>query len=125
MNPVTMAGAFIITFSLLSYGIGSITFQRFKQVSPAVLIFLSLGICLDLIAVVLMFIGSDNSAFRFHGLLGYSALLVMFIDVIWVWRVKIKKGWNTVASKKLLNYSKLAYTWWVIAYFTGSLIIIF
>lgn len=125
MNPVTMAGAFIITLSLLSYGIGSITLQRFKLISSGVLIFLSLGICLDLIAIILMFIGSDNSAFSFHGLIGYSALLVMLIDVVWVWRAKMKKGRNTTASRKLLIYSKVAYGWWVIAYFTGSLIIIF
>lgn len=124
MNPISLAGAFVITFSLLSYGIGSISLQRFKVVSTGVLVYLTIGIVLDLIAATLMIIGSRHTPFSLHGFLGLSAILVMFIDVVILWRYFSKKGSEATVSKPLLLYSKLAYLWWIIAYLTGSVLII-
>lgn len=124
MNPISLAGAFVITFSLLSYGIGSISLQRFKVVSTGVLVYLTIGIVLDLIAATLMIIGSTNPPFSLHGFIGLSAILIMFVDVIMLWRFFNKYGSETIVSKSLLLYSKLAYGWWVIAYLTGSVLII-
>ncbi len=124
MNPISMIGAFIVTLALLSYGIGSITLQRFKMITPGVLWFLTAGIVLDISATVCMIIGSQNSPFTLHGFLGYSALLVMLVDVFFIWRMRIKQKMNAVVGKKLLLYSKAAYGWWVIAYITGSMLVI-
>ena len=124
MNPISLAGAFVITFSLLAYGIGSISLQRFKVVSTGVLVYLTIGIVLDLIAATLMILGSRHTPFSFHGFLGLTAILVMFIDVVLLWRFFSKNGSDTVVPKSLLNYSKLAYGWWIIAYLTGSVFII-
>ena len=124
MNPISMTGAFVVTLALLSYGIGSISLQRFKIISPGVLIFLTAGIILDISATVLMIIGSQNTPFTFHGFLGYSALLVMLTDVILIWRHYMRTGINDFVGKKLLMFSKLAYGWWVIAYITGSMLVI-
>jgi hypothetical protein len=124
MNPVSMAGAFIITLSLLSYGIGSITLQRFKMVSPGVLWFLTLGVTLDIIATAFMIVGSQNTPFTLHGFLGYSALIAMFTDTILVWHLYLKEDINAFIGKKLRDYSKFAYLWWVIAYITGSILVI-
>lgn len=124
MNPISLAGAFVITFSLLSYGIGSISLQRFKVVSTGVLVYLTIGIVLDLIAATLMIIGSRHTPFSLHGFLGLSAILVMFIDVVILWRYFSKKGSEATVSKPLLLYSKIAYLWWIIAYLTGSVLII-
>ena len=125
MNPISMIGAFLVTFALLSYGVGSISLQRFKMVSKGVLWFLSVGILLDIIAIVCMIIGSQNTPFTIHGFFGYSALLVMFIDVIFVWKEYRKSGLNAVINKPLHVYAKLSYGWWVIAYITGSLLVAF
>ena len=81
-----MAGAFVITFSLLSYGIGSISLQRFKVVSTGVLVFLTIGIVLDIIAATLMIMGSENTPFSIHGFIGLSAIAVMFADIVLLWR---------------------------------------
>lgn len=124
MNSISVTGAFIITFSLLSYGIGSITLQRFKMVSPGVLWFLTMGVVLDIIASIFMIIGSQKTPFTPHGFLGYSALLVMLVDVYLIWRIYYKEKINAFVGKKILAYSKIAYAWWVIAYLTGSLMII-
>ncbi len=124
MNPTSLAGAFVITFSLLSYGIGSISLQQFKVVSSHVLVFLTIGIVLDVIGATLMIIGSRHTPFSLHGFLGLSAILVMFADVVLLWRVFNKHGSDTTVPKPLLLYSKLAYLWWIIAYLTGSVLII-
>ncbi len=124
MNSVSLYGAFIITFSLLSYGIGSISLQRFRLVTKGVLFFLTTGVVLDVVAVTFMIFGSGNSFVTLHGVLGYSAFLVMLLDVIWNWKFFKKHGSDVFISRQLLLYSKAAYFWWVIAYMTGSLLII-
>jgi len=124
MNPLAIIGAFIITLALLSYGVGSIAVQRFKIVTPGILIFLTLGVLLDFVAVSLMIIGSSKGAFTLHGILGYSATLTMLIDVSLVWRSYFKNGLDSIINNSILLYSKIAYAWWVIAYITGSTLII-
>ncbi len=124
MNVLSIVGAFIITFALLSYGIGSISIMRFKLMTPGVLFFLTLGLILDIAAVSFMIAGSDNSPFNIHGILGYSAVLLMLINVILVWKEYLGKGKNARISKFLVKYTRYAYFWWLIVYFTGSLLVI-
>lgn len=119
-----MVGAFLVTLALISYGVGSFSLQRFKIIRKRALWFLSVGIVLDISATLCMILGSTNSPFTVHGFLGYSALLVMAIDIILVWRVYSKNGIEAKIEKPLLIYAKLAYGWWVIAYITGSLLVI-
>ena len=125
MEPISIVGAFLVTMALLAYGVGSITLHRFKMVGKIVLSSLTLGILLDITAFVCMIIGSQNTPFTLHGFLGYSAFLVMLIDLILLWRAVVKSGVNTTISKSLHLYARLAYSWWVVAYLTGSLLIIF
>ena len=124
MNPLSIIGAFIITLALLSYGIGSIAVQRFKIVTTGIIIFLTLGVFFDVVAVTLMIMGSSKGAFTAHGILGYSATLTMLIDVSLIWRCYFKNGLDSVINKSVLSYSKIAYAWWLIAYITGSLLVI-
>lgn len=124
MNVLSVIGAFFITLALLSYGIGSISIQRFKLVTSGVLIFLSLGVFLDLVAVTFMIMGSQNSPFSLHGILGYSAMLTMIVDLFLIWRAFLKNGFGLVIEKHVIIYTKVAYGWWVIAYFTGSVLVI-
>jgi hypothetical protein len=124
MNFLAVVGAFIITLALLSYGIGSIAVVRFKIVTQGVLIFLTLGVLLDFIAVVFMIIGSSKGPFTLHGYLGYSAMLTMIINLILVWRWYLKNGFDTIISNWIILYSKIAYAWWLIVYITGSLLVI-
>lgn len=124
MNPISLVGAFVITLSLLAYGIGTITLQRFRLVSREVLVFLTAGLVLDVVASVLMIIGSRSTPFTIHGILGYSAILVMAVDVYFVWMEYVKNGIDVVARKKTLWYAKYAYGWWVIAYISGSMLVL-
>jgi len=70
-----------------------------------------------------MIIGSTNSPFTIHGFIGYSALLGMLIDMFLMWNTKKKEGIGKEIDKKLHHYSLIAYSWWVIAYISGAVII--
>lgn len=124
MNLLSLIGAFIITLALLSYGIASITIQRFKIVTPGMLIFLTVGVILDLIAITFMIIGSSKGMFTLHGILGYSATITMIIDLILILKCYFRNGFDSVIDNSVLLYSKIAYAWYLLVYVTGSLLII-
>ena len=124
MKLISLSGAFLITLALLSYGIGSISIQRFRLLTSGVLIFLTLGVILDILAITFMILGSVNNPFSLHGILGYSAVLFMMIDTILIWRSFFKNGLESTIDNKIVTYSKYAYGWWVIAYLTGSVLIL-
>lgn len=124
MNPLSIVGAFVITIALLSYGIGSIAVQRFKIITPGILIFISLGVFLDFIAITFMISGSSKGAFTLHGIFGYSATLTMVIDLFLIVRCYLKDGFDSNIKNSIVLYSKIAYGWWLFVYITGSLLII-
>lgn len=118
-----MIGAVVVTLALISYSIGVITEQKKRKLVKTVLIFVTVGIILDITATICMILGSTNSPFTFHGFLGYSALIAMLIDVISIWNFYKKNGSGTEVPKKLHKYTLYAYLWWVIAYITGSALV--
>jgi len=124
MNTYLITGSVIVTFALLAYSIGIITEQIKHKLSNLVMIFVSIGIVLDITATVFMIVGSPNSPFTVHGFLGYSALAVMLTDVILIWLLWRSKGHGADVSRGLHLYSRYAYSWWVIAFITGALMAI-
>jgi hypothetical protein len=120
-----MIGAGIVIFALLSYSLSIITEQRKKMVTAFVLRFLTIGIFLDITATVFMIIGSSKSAFSLHGVLGYSSLAGMFVDTILIWRFHLSSKPETIVPSKLHLYSRIAYGWWVIAFITGLMLVVF
>lgn len=123
MNPILIAGTRVVILALIFYSIGIITEQRKYHVTNLVLIALTIGIIMDITATAFMIIGSPNSPFTLHGLLGYSALIAMLIDTIFVWRFRLANGNDVAVSKPLHLYSRYAYSWWVIAFVSGSLLV--
>ena len=124
MSSLAIAGAFLITIALLFYGVAVIAIQRFKIIAPYIIIFISLGLLLELVAVFFMIIGSDEGAFTLHGIAGYLATLTMLINVIVIWYNYLKQGFDTVLKKPVVLYSRYAYIFWLIVYFTGSVIVL-
>jgi hypothetical protein len=125
MNPLILIGSVILSFSLLTFGLGSITLQRFKLIGRSVLLFLSLGFILDITAIVIMLRGSPDYLFSVYAILHYFAGLLMLVYVTWVWKVFCKGGLNTRINEGLHWFGKFAYGIWVLAYFVSSLLIIF
>ncbi len=125
MNPVLITGVAIVNLALIAYSVAIITEQRKKLVNSFVLSFLTAGVILDITATICMIIGSANSFATIHGLIGYSALAVMLIDAVLLWKLWLTGKGPAPVSKKLHLYSRYAYAWWVIAYITGALIVAF
>ncbi|MBN2089180.1 hypothetical protein JW964_06190 [candidate division KSB1 bacterium] len=125
MNPILQAGTRVVVLALIFYSIAIFTEQRKHLATNLVLTTLSIGIILDITATIFMIIGSPNSPFTLHGFLGYSALLVMSLDTIFIWRFRMKNLSSVNVPPKLHLYSRYAYLWWVIAFITGGLLVIF
>ncbi|MCB2219527.1 MAG: hypothetical protein KQI35_03955 [Bacteroidetes bacterium] len=124
MNTLLVSGSIIVTLALISYSIGILSEQIGKKVTRRVLIFVTVGIILDITATLFMIIGSPNSPFTLHGFLGYSALTVMVVDVLMIWRFTVSNGIGIELTRGLHLYSRYAYLWWVIAYITGALLVV-
>jgi len=123
MNALLITGTSIVFLALASYSIAIITEQRKKILSKKVLIFLTLGVCLDITATVFMILGSSKGGLTLHGFIGYSSLLGMFTDAVLLWQQKSKSGFNSPIPLKLHLYSRYAYIWWVLAFITGGLLV--
>lgn len=119
-----MIGAGIVIFALLSYSVSILTEQRKKRVTSFVLRFLTIGLILDITATAFMIIGSTKSAFSLHGILGYSSLTLMMIDTVLIWKFHLASKPGTIVPDKLHMYSRIAYSWWVIAFFTGLMLVV-
>ncbi len=124
MKTVSMIGSLVVTIALVFYSIGFAKEQRGKRVSSQVLMFFTIGVILDITATILMIIGSSKGMLTLHGFIGYSSLLGMLTDTSLLWRHNIRQGSSTVVHNNLHIYSRIAYIWWVIAYITGSLLVI-
>lgn len=124
MNTYLQIGTVVVVFALLSYAIGVLTEQRTSIISKKVIVFLTLGVCLDITATIFMIIGSDKGGFTLHGFIGYSSLLGMLLDAIFMWVRVIKNGLNNEVPKSLHLYSRYAFIWWVLAFITGGLLVL-
>lgn len=122
MNTYLIIGTTVVVFALIAYSIGILTEQRKHLITKTVLIFVSIGIFLDLTATTFMIIGSPNSPFSLHGFLGYSSLTGMTIDVILIWKFHLMNP-SMKVPKSLHLYSRYAYAWWVMAFITGGLLV--
>ena len=121
MKPILIAGSLIVTLALISYSVGFFSEFRSRIISKISLFFLALGLILDISGTVCMIIGSTNNAFTFHGIIGYSALLGMFIDNALFWKMWNQNGIGSAVPKKLHYYSLIAYSWWAIVYISGTI----
>jgi uncharacterized repeat protein (TIGR03987 family) len=125
MKPVLIAGTLVVNLALISYSVFIFFERKTAQVTRNVLSFLTVGVFFDASATTCMIVGSSNSPFTLHGILGYSALAGMIFDAILVWRRLIKRGLNSPLPSFVHKYSLLIYCWWIIAYITGALLVMF
>ena len=119
MNPTIVKAVIVVTCALIAYSIGAITEQRKKSITRFVLAFLTLGVALDITSTVLMIMGS--SGITYHGFIGWSALAVMLVDAVLIWRYWLKNK-SAAVSRGLNLYTRYAYAWWVVAYIAGAII---
>ena len=94
---ILIKAVIIVSFALIFYSIAVLTEQRKYSISKRVPTFLTAGVAFDISSSVLMIIGSRKIPITIHGFIGYSALLVMLIDTILVWRFWLKNRSTQVA----------------------------
>jgi hypothetical protein len=123
MKTASIIGSLIVTLALVFYSIGFAKERRKKLITSTVLLFYTIGVSLDITATIFMIIGSSKGMLTLHGFIGYSSLLGMITDTFMLWRHNIIRGSGEEAGKNLHLYSRIAYTWWIIAYITGGLLV--
>jgi uncharacterized repeat protein (TIGR03987 family) len=123
MKTASITGSIIVTLALVFYSIGFTKEKREKLVTSRILFFYTIGISLDITATIFMIMGSSKGLVTFHGLIGYSSLLGMLADTFLLWRYNLKEGPDKEVKNSLHLYSRIAYTWWIIAYITGGLLV--
>ena len=114
-----MAAVLTVTLALTLYTVGTVKQQRSRRSPHAVRGWLTTGVVFDITATALMIVASKSLTPTLHGVLGYSALALMLTDTILMWRHARRAG-EAEVSKGLHLYSRVAYAYWVVAYFTGA-----
>lgn len=123
MKTITLIASLIVTLALVNYSIGAISEQRSKSITRKVLLFLTIGVILDIIGTILMILGSSKSGITLHGVIGYSSLAMMLTDTLLLWLTVRKNKINSSTPRKLHIFTLVAYIWWVLAYITGGLLV--
>lgn len=123
MNSFIQIGSGLVVLALVAYSAGIFVEQRRKQVVRNVLLFLTIGVSLDIAATAFMIMGSSHGPLTLHGLIGYSSLTAMLVDTALLWRLRIRAGLNSPVPTRLHRYSLVAYCWWVAAFITGGLLV--
>lgn len=125
MNPILMTGTVIVTGALISYSVFILLERRHPVLTVSVLTALTIGIFLDITSTGVMIAGSRNIPITPHGLLGYSALTAMLVDTILIWRHWRSERRLLPIPRRLHLYTRMAYSWWVLAYVAGGLLAAF
>jgi len=125
MAKVTVAGIVLVQLALLFYTLFYLVENKKQKTTNTLLFLITLAVLFDISATTCMMMGTTRTYFTFHGIMGYIGLLLMIIDFVLLWRYKLKFGDEILISKSLNLYSKIAYYWWLIAFFTGVLVSIF
>jgi hypothetical protein len=122
MNSTLQTGMTVVILALIFYTLFIRREYKTRLVSSRLLLLLCLGLFFDVTATAFMIFGSLNSPFTLHGFIGYSALTVMLIDTVLMWRLRLKLGNNAAIPVSLHKYSLYAYAWWVVAFISGGII---
>jgi hypothetical protein len=121
MNLLLMIGVGIVIFAFGSYTTALITQVRQRRPVAVMRGFLTAGVALDATATAFMIAGSRRVPLTFHGLLGYSAFLLMATDLVLMWR-RYRGHREDILPTALHRYSLAAYSWWVLAFIAGIVV---
>jgi hypothetical protein len=121
VNPLLATGVIIVVFAFASYSTAIVTQIRRRAPTPRMRAFLTVGVLLDATSTSFMIAGSRKIPLTFHGILGYSAFLLMLIDLILVWRF-FRRHRVEALPPALHRYSLAAFSWWTLAFIAGPIV---
>lgn len=122
MSHVIIAGVILIHIALVLYTVFIFKEHKYKRATKGLVGFITAAVMFDISATVCMMIGTAEQYFTLHGILGYTALTVMIIDAIFIWKHRLRHGSEVPFSDTLNRNSKLGYILWLIAFFTGEML---
>jgi len=120
VNLFLMVGISIVNIALISYSI-FFFMKKGKAFKFINVIYLFIGVLLDFVSTLLMIIGSSKGLITLHGVLGYTALIGMFAELLIVIRTYKDK---IEISNKVKWVTKITYIWWIFVYFAGLIMIL-
>ena len=121
MPLVIIAGVVFIHVAFVLYTIFIIKEQKYRRATKGVARLILAAVIFDITATACMMIGAEETYFTLHGILGYTALGVMIIDAVFIWKHKLKYGAEVPFSDTLNRNTKLGYILWIVAFTTGML----
>ena len=122
MSHIIVAGVILIHIAFVLYTIFIIKERKYKRATKGVVGFITAAVIFDASATLCMMIGVAEQYFTLHGVLGYTALVVMITDAVFIWKHKRRYGSEVPFSDKLNRYSKMGYGLWLVAFFTGEML---
>ncbi|MGA2614013.1 MAG: hypothetical protein ABSG38_11240 [Spirochaetia bacterium] len=122
MNSLLLTGIVVVLFACASYSTAVVTQLKQRRITGVVRVFLTAGVALDATSTGFMIAGSRRIPLTFHGVLGYSAFLLMAADLALSWMHFKRHGCGEM-PKSLLNYSLGAYVWWILAFIAGGIVV--
>ena len=117
---VIVVGVIFIHIALVLYSVFIYKENKYKRATNGVLGFITAAVVFDISATVCMMIGTVEGFLTLHGVLGYTAVVVMIADAIFIWKHRNKHGSEVPFSDTLNRNSKLGYILWLIAFGTGE-----
>jgi uncharacterized repeat protein (TIGR03987 family) len=116
MTIITVAVIFIIS-ALVCYTT-AIWSERFAgKLKPWMVRVFTTGFACDIIGTSIMFVSASHRfAFNPHTILGYVALLIMFLHLIWARRAISRGGQSQIYFTR---FSWVAWLGWLAAFVTG------
>lgn len=124
MSYIIIAGVILIHVALIFYSIFIYKVHKHKRATTGLLVFITAAVIFDVSATVCMMFGVVEEYFTLHGALGYTALVVMVTDAIFIWKHHSRFGSEVPFSKVLIRNSKLGYVLWLFAFTTGEFVAI-
>ncbi len=116
-------GILLVHVALIMYSIGMISEQLKRRITNRILFFVAAGVIFDILATLFMILYSSKGLLTLHGAVGYSALLLMLIDFVWMYKFRRNNTPETIVPRNLHLFSRVAYIWWITAYITGAVLV--
>lgn len=120
MNPFLVTGVVLVFLALILYSAGMFLQARIVRATDSVMRLMGFGVAADAAATLFMILGSRNVPLTLHGIMGYSALLLMAVDTLLIWRLCHGIGRGALIPAPLRLFSAAAYGWWLIVFIAGA-----
>lgn len=122
MSFIILTGVVLIHIAAVLYTIFIIKEFKYKRAVHGVTRFITAAVIFDIAATSCMMIGTTETYFTLHGILGYTALTIMVIDAILIWRHRARHGREVPFTRTLHRISLYGYMLWVAAFLSGEMV---